>query len=186
MARSRERSPLGSGISTDGACVPGTHLLARTGSHSRACDSTAVHRAVWERERSMSPGRAGERPVPRTHPSSWAPLPLCSASADTPGLWELLLTALSCSLANHCGMTQLSQEMACQHPRRVLPMTLRSGTSLPRHGPPGSVSCCSARSVGRDGASPSPEKSPSQLEWGQGKKVTLASLPTYQEEQAPG
>lgn len=41
----------------------------------------------------------------------------------------------------------------------------KAGTPLPRHGPLGSASCCSAHSVGRDGASPSPAKSPSRLEW---------------------
>lgn len=49
-----------------------------------------------------------------------------------------------------------------------------AGTSLPQHGPLGSVSCCSAHSVGRDGASPSPGKSPSQLEWDKGGRVTPA------------
>lgn len=69
VAGSREMSPLGGGMSIESGSPggvraprppPGTHPLARRGSHSRACGSTAVHRAVWGRERSsMSPGAGG-------------------------------------------------------------------------------------------------------------------------------
>lgn len=116
---------------------------------------------------------ARERPVPRTcHPglspsthNTPTPPPGCRGCFCQPcpallqrqGLPHQHSTAQPCPMASHMHAAQ----------------ALRARASLPRHGPPGSVSCCSAHSVGRDGASPSPVKSPSQLQWGQGGRVML-------------
>jgi len=139
------------GIGSPTHATPGTHPSARRGSRSRACGSTAVHHAEGHRDIHVTWGRG-------------------PGKGQSPG---------HVPLAGHLSRSAHALQTPAPSTPRSPPGCRSStaqlhGTSSPRHGPPESVSCCSARSVGRDGASPSPAKSPSRLERGQGERVTLA------------
>lgn len=99
VARSREMSPLGDGMSIKSSS-PGGVRPPRAAPHPMRLQAltlwpeedpvaglVAVRLSVVlrraEREACHWGRGAGERPVPRTHPPYWAPLPLCSSPEDT-------------------------------------------------------------------------------------------------------